>query len=380
MKLTEPDFGEEEIANLRECLNSGWVTQGPFVSRFEDKVKAVHGVKHGHAVTSCTAGLHLSAIALGLGPGDEVLVPAFTWITSANTAEYVGANVVFVDVDPKTFNIDPALAEAAITPKTRAIVAVHLFGLAADMEPLLALAKKHDLKIIEDAACALGTKYRGTPVGGIGDIASFSFHPRKAVTTGEGGLVSTNDDVLGDTVNALRNHGSIGPQPGTGEERQPWTMARFAYAGFNYRMSDIQAAVGAAQMDKLASILERRIGRANRYLELLKPLENELQLPHDPENDKGHSYQSFVVRLLEGGRPRRNEIMKALSAKSIETRPGTHAVHRLAYYADKYGLKPEDFPKAAMCEDTTITLPLSPLMTDADQETVVSALKHALET
>lgn len=373
MKLTEPEFDEAEIANLRSCLSSGWVTQGPFVTQFEAQVRTRHNVKHGFAVTSCTAGLHLAALALGLGPGDEILVPAFTWITSANMAEYVGAEVVFVDVDPTTFNIDPEAAAAAVTDKTKAIVAVHLFGLAADMNPILQLASAHELIVIEDAACALGTHYQGKPVGGIGDIASFSFHPRKAVTTGEGGLVSTNDDELAAKVAALRNHGSIGTPEGT-EQRQPWTMAQFAYAGLNYRMSDIQAAVGVAQMEKFDSILARRVERAKRYLTLLAPFEGEIQLPHDPEESGSHSYQSFVVRMLKGGREKRNALMQFMAKRDLETRPGTHAVHRLDYYANKYGLKPDDYPNAAICEDTTVTIPLSPLMTDADQDLVVSAI------
>ena len=194
MKLTAPKFDESEIELLRACLDSGWVTQGPMTRRFEELIAARHGVKHALATTSCTAALHLAATALGLKAGDEVVVPAFTWVTSAHCAEYVGARAVFADIDLATYNLDPAALAAAITPRTKAVVAVHLFGLAAPMDEILSIARRHDLVIIEDAACAIGTTYKGKPVGGLADVGCFSFHPRKIVTTGEGGAVTTKDD------------------------------------------------------------------------------------------------------------------------------------------------------------------------------------------
>lgn len=377
MLLASPHFDETEIDAIRECFASGWATQGPRTEQFERLVGELHGAQHAIATTSATTALHLCTAALGLGPDDEVIVPAFTWITSANAAEYVGARAVFADVSPETFNVDPAALEAAITPQTRAIIAVHLFGLSAEMDAIMEIAGRHDLAVIEDAACAIGTSYRGRFVGAIGDAGCFSFHPRKVITTGEGGMVLTNGDALAERVRVLRNHGTTGlPDPDT-EPHGPWTMGLFDELGFNLRFSDIHAAVGLAQMSKLGGLLAERRARAQRYNELLAGIEG-LQTPTAGPVE-GHNYQSYVVRLLDGGRERRNAVMEQLAAADIQTRPGTHAVHRLGYYRRKYGLAPDDFPNASLCEDTTITLPIFPGMTDADQDQVVEVLARALE-
>lgn len=375
MQITSPFFGPEELSSLQECLNSGWVTQGPFVAAFEDAVARRHQVRHAIACTSCTSALHLAALALKLGPGDEVIVPAFTWVTSANCVEYTGAKAVFADVDPATYNIDCKALRAAITPRTRAIVAVHLFGLAAPMDEINAVAQQHGLAVIEDAACAIGTTYNGKPVGSSGNLTCFSFHPRKIVTTGEGGMVTTNDDGLARAVNSLRNHGATGLP--AGDRHRPYAMGTFDMLGYNFRLSDIQAAVGVAQMKRLDGLLAHRASCAARYRSLLAGM-RAFALP--PESDKcGHTYQAFVIRLLEGGKQRRNAIMDHLERHAIQTRPGTHAVHRLGYYRDKYSLRPEDFPMAALCEDTTITLPIFPGMTESDQLMVVERLREALK-
>jgi len=375
LPITRPFFDEEEIDKLRACLNSGWVTQGPMTKEFETVFAQRHKVDYALAVTSCTTALYLSTLALGLGPGDEVVVPALTWVTSANCAEYVGARAVFADIDLETFNLDPQAFEAAVTPRTRAVVVVHLFGLAASMDDILDVVRRHSLAVIEDAACAIGSEYRGRPLGGLGDIGCFSFHPRKVVTTGEGGMLTTNRADLAGLAASLRNHGSEA-EPGPGGPPQPYAMGRFDRLGFNFRLSDIQAAVGLAQMAKLESLLAERKALAGNYHRLLVDLP-ELAVPYVPEGC-GHTYQSYVVRLRAGGRGRRNRIMEKLAEKGIQTRPGTHAVHRLGYYAEKYGLKPEDFPNACRGEDETITLPLFPGMTPADQEFVVNELKKAL--
>ncbi|OKO82804.1 glutamine--scyllo-inositol aminotransferase [Bradyrhizobium sp. NAS96.2] len=375
MNITEPSFDEAEIALLRECLDSKWVTQGPFTERFERLIAEKHGVRHALACTSCTAALHLATLALKLGPGDEVMVPAFTWVTSAHSAEYVGAKPVFVDIDLSTFNIDPERLEAAITPRTKAIVAVHLFGLAAPMDEIKAIAEPRGIAVIEDAACAIGTTYKGRPVGAIGDIGCFSFHPRKAVTTGEGGAVTTNRDDLAERVRSQRNHGSTGAPDASIEPHGPWTMATFDNLGFNLRLSDIQAAVGVAQMGKLDRLLSERRRLGHRYSELLAG-NNSIVRPLGGDVD-GHAFQSYVIRFVDGDRARRNAVMATLAAAGIQTRPGTHAVHRLGYYKNKYGLRPEQFPNAALAEDTTITLPIYPNMTEEDQLRVVDCINRA---
>ena len=372
MNLTEPSFDDTEIEMLRECLASKWVTQGPLTERFEKLVAERHHVKHAMACTSCTAALHLAALALKLGPGDEVIVPAFTWVTSAHSAEYVGAKAVLAEIDLATYNIDPSALAASITPRTRAVVAVHLFGLAAPMDEINAIARKHDLAVIEDAACAIGTTYKNTLVGGIGDIGCFSFHPRKSVTTGEGGVVTTNRDDLAELVRSQRNHGATGLPDVNYEAHGPWTMATFDNIGFNLRLSDIQAAVGVAQMAKLDRLLAERRRLGHRYSELLADNRN-IALPVGGDL-AGHSFQSYVIRTLEGGRPKRNEVMAALAAQGIQTRPGTHAVHRLGYYRKKYQFEPEQFPNAAVAEDTTITLPVFAGMSEDDQQRVVESI------
>jgi dTDP-4-amino-4,6-dideoxygalactose transaminase len=375
LNITAPLFGAAEVDAVRQCLESGWVTQGPLTRRFEELFAARHRVRHALATTSCTAALHLATAALELGPGDEVIVPAFTWVTSAHCAEYVGARPVFVDIDPATYNIDPAAIEAALTPRTRAMVVVHLFGLAAPMAEILQIARRHHLAVIEDAACAVGTEYDGRPVGGIGDLGCFSFHPRKVITTGEGGMVTTDQDRLAAKVKPLRNHGATG-HPGFADASRPYAMGTFNVLGYNLRLSDIQAAVGVAQMERLDGLLAERLHRAERYHELLAGLDD-LALPHAPARC-GHTYQSYVVRLREGGTARRNAIMDALDAEGIQTRPGTHAVHRLGYYREKYGLRAEQFPSACAAEDTTITLPNFPGMTDRQQDHVAGCLGAAL--
>jgi perosamine synthetase len=370
--ITAPKFDEREIEMVRECLASGWVTQGPLTARFETAFARRHSLEHALATTSCTAALQLAAIALSFGPGDDVIVPAFTWVTSAHCAEYVGARAVFADVSLETFNIDPAAVERAITPRTRAIVAVHLFGKAAPMDELLAIARRHNLSVIEDAACATGTTYRGTPIGAMGDVGCFSLHPRKVITTGEGGIVTTNRADLAAIIKSVRNHGATGPAPGADPTR-PYTMGTFNRLGYNLRLSDIQAAVGLAQMEKLDALLDERRRIALRYSELLSSV-SALVCPTD---DPGHTYQSYVVRVTSGGAAR-NRVMDDLAAHDIQTRPGTHAVHRLGYYANKYGLTPEQFPNACAAEDTTITLPIFPGMTGEQQQFVVATLTSAL--
>jgi len=377
MNITEPSFDEREIELLRECLDSKWVTQGPMTERFEKSFAECQAVKHALACTSCTAALHLATSALELGPGDEVVVPAFTWVTSAHAAEYVGAKAVFADIDLNTFNISPEALADAITPSTKAVVAVHLFGLAAPMDEILEICQPRGIRIIEDAACGVATTYNGQPVGGIGDIGCFSFHPRKVITTGEGGMVTTNDDDLDKAIRSLRNHGATGLPSEDIEPHGPWSMTTFNRIGFNLRLSDIQAAVGIAQMEKLENLVQSRIKCARRYDALLEG--SEVIVRPMEGNRQGHTYQSYVIRLHGQTREKRNKVMAALAAENIQTRPGTHAAHQLGYYRDKYGLAPEAFPNAVLAEDTSITLPIFPGMTEDQQEFVASKLLAAME-
>ena len=375
--ITAPSFDETEVEMVRAVLTSKWVTQGPMTERFEKLIAARQEVPHAIACTSCTAALHLATLALKLGPGDEVIVPAFTWVTSAHAAEYVGATPVFADIDPDTYNLSPTALAAAITSRTKAIIAVHLFGLAAPMDEINAIAYRHGIAVIEDAACAIATTYKGRPVGGIGDIGCFSFHPRKLITTGEGGAVTTKRDELAQLVRSQRNHGATGQPDIALEPQGPWTMSTFENLGFNLRLSDIQAAVGVAQMAKLDRLVADRRKAAHLYTELLRDL-NDLILPVAGDV-AGHTYQSYVIRIPEGGRQRRNSVMQAMTEAGLQSRPGTHAVHRLGYYRKKYNLAPEQFSHAAAAEDTTITLPIVPFMRADDQRRVVEVVRRALE-
>lgn len=373
--LTTPYFNNNEIDLLRECLQSGWVTQGPLTNKFELMVAKRHGAKYALAVNSCTSALHLSMLALDLKPGDEIIVPAFTWVTSANCAEYVGAVPVFADIKLDTYNLDPRSFKLAITARTRAVIVTHLFGLSAEMDEIIDISRRYKLFVVEDAACGIGTTYHGKPVGVIGDIGCFSFHPRKIITTGEGGMIITNKSILADKISALRNHGSKG-NPGPVRKIRPYLMGKFNFLGFNFRLSDIQASVGVAQMNKLDILLKDRIRVALLYKKFFSGVDN-LLLPPSLENYE-HTYQSYVIRLTKGGKAVRNRIMDVLIAKGIQTRPGTHAVHRLGFYRNKYSIKPGDFPNAIKGEDETISLPIYYGMSEKSIIYIVKVLKSCL--
>ncbi len=373
MKLTSPTFDDRELAAVKACLDSQWVTMGPWVKQFEDLVRERHAVSHALATTSGTAALHLAMMAVGVGRHDEVIVPALTWVTAAHCVEYVGGTPILVDVALDTFNIDPDAVLAAITPRTRAIIAVHLFGLSAPMREIVATAQRHGLAVVEDAACGIGTCYDGRPVGGLGNVGCFSFHPRKIVTTGEGGMVTTNDSQLARSIASLRNGGMADP---SASPARPHEMGQFDRLGFNLRLSDLQGAVGVAQMHKLDRLLAERAQLAAAYDALLGEVDD-IAIPSIP-TPCHHTYQSYVVRVRHGGSGRRNQAMERMAADGIQTRPGTHAVHRLDYYRSKYGFRREDFPNASTAEDTTITLPLFPGMKVQEQERVLRSLRQGL--
>lgn len=371
--ISLPSTGEEEWNAVREPLMTGWLTQGPKVAAFEKAFAERHQVKHALATTSCTTGLHLILAAMGIGPGDEVLVPAFTWVATANVVLYCGATPVFVDVDPITNNIDPRDLARRITPKTKALIIVHLFGLCAEMDALRAVLPA-GLPIIEDAACGAGASYKGIPVGGLGDAAAFSFHPRKSITTGEGGMVTTHNPELAATMDKLRNHGAEISEEQRHKGPRPYLLPEFNLLGFNYRMTDLQGSVGLVQLAKLDSFIAERQQWAEYYRERLADIAW-LRMPIFPENGN-HAWQAFVVYVDPDKAPMpRNDIMERLQAQGIATRPGTHAVHMLGYYSERFNIKPEDYPGALDCNDNSMAIPLHNRMSAEDYEYVVDALR-----
>lgn len=383
--ITRAVFDEAEAQAVAKVLESGWVVQGPRVAEFEAGFRSFTGLPEAVACTSCTTGLHLALLAEGIGPGDEVIVPSFTWVASANAVLYVGATPVIADVSPETFNITPDEVERRITPRTRAIMAVHLFGLAAEMDAILAIGRARGIKVIEDAACALGTLYHGRHVGALGDGGAFSFHPRKAITTGEGGMYTTADPAKAAHARSLRDHGAGKSDHARHTARGAALLPVFEMVGYNYRMTDLQAAVGVAQLGKLERVLAARIARAKRYDEMLAGIDG-LLLPVEPGGHR-HSYQSYVCRIpiarsteqeILAGNIYRNAVMNALEDDGIATRQGTHAVHMLGFYARTYGLAPMDFPGAFASDHLSLSLPLFAQMTDDEQDRVVERLAHHL--
>jgi len=366
--IARPDTGEEEWQALREPLESGWLTQGPKVAQFEKAFAARHGAKHAFAATSCTTALHLILAAMEIGPGDEVIVPAFTWIATANVVLYCGATPVFVDIDPATFNIDPAKIKSRISKKTRAIIAVHLFGLCADMDAIAAAAP--GVPIIEDAACASGAAYQGRHAGTLGLAAAFSFHPRKSITTGEGGMVTTADAGLAQRVNSLRNHGAEISEEVRHAAARPYILSDFNLLGFNYRMTDLQGAVGLVQLKKLDRYIDERQRWADYYRRELSGI-SWLRLPEVPAGYR-HGWQSYVC-MVKGVR---NDIMETLLQRGVNTRPGTHAVHLLKYSRERFGLKPADFPVAREADAQSMAIPLHNRMAEDDYRHVVRALRE----
>ncbi len=372
IQISQPVTGEEEWQATKESLVSGWLTAGPKVREFEELFAKRHNVKHAIAVTSATTALHLALVALGVGEGDEVIVPAFTWVSTANVILYCGAKPVFCDIDVKTFNIDPEQLKSKINSKTKAIIPVHLFGLCADMDRIKEIAG--DIPLVEDGACATGAAYKNTPAGGLGTIGCFSFHPRKSVTTGEGGMLTTNDDEIAEYLSQLRNHGASISEEQRHHGPKPYILPDFNMLGYNYRMTDLQGAVGVVQIKKLDQFINERAKWAEFYDRELASIDW-LITPWRDENYK-HGWQSYVTLIDESKSPySRNEIMENLQNKGISTRPGTHAVTMLNYYEDKIGINPNDFPQAMKANNQSMAIPLHNRMTEEDYKYVVDVLK-----
>ena len=345
--IAKPHIGENERQAVNDVLKSGWLVQGRKVAEFETMVCKYTGAKYSKASSSCTTALHLALTALGIGPGDVVLVPSFTFVASANAIEYTGAKPVFIDIDPHSFNVDVSKAERFLRlnanqqANVKAIMPVHLFGLCADMSAVMKLAKRYNILVIEDAACALGSFFDSTHAGTFGNAGCFSFHPRKLITTGEGGMLVTNSPEISDSVSSLRDHGAAVSDLER-HEKDGFLLPAFDRIGYNYRLTDIQAAIGVEQMRKLQWIINKRVEKAAEYNKELGDIDC-FQLPRALEGYK-HSYQSYVVMLrdpahvvidsnkLEKLRNARDAIMAKLAEKGISTRQGTSAVHRLGYY------------------------------------------------
>jgi perosamine synthetase len=382
--ITKPFLGAEELAAVQRPLESGWLVQGPYVQEFENKFGRFVGVENAVATTSCTTALHLAVVALGLGPGDEVIVPGFTWVATANVVEYMGARPVFVDIDLATFNLDVERLEEAITPKTVGIIPVHMFGLAADMDPISQIADRHRLWTIEDAACGFGARYGGKHVGTLGDFGCFSFHPRKSITTGEGGMVTTGRNDLAEAVRSLRDHGASRSDLQRHTHSGSYLLADYDRLGYNFRMTDLQGAIGSVQMDRAEWVLDERHRCAEAYDRLLADVDW-LARPVTPAGSV-HGYQSYVC-LFQPEEPnlqsadrlhaQRNRMMAALESEGIATRQGTHAAFMQGYYAAKYGIQRSALPRAFLADRLSLSLPMFPGMTEDELDYVATALHGA---
>ncbi|MGE5690123.1 MAG: DegT/DnrJ/EryC1/StrS family aminotransferase [Pseudomonadota bacterium] len=349
IRLASPDVGEEELAELAAVVETGQLTMGPKVAELERLLADACGTTDAVAVSSGTAALHLAVLALGIGPGDEVLVPAYTFPATANVVALAGARPVLVDVDPVTMNVDPSAAHAAVTPRTRAILAVHLFGRPARIDEL------PDAPILEDAAGALGARRRGRAAGGLGVLGCLSFHPRKIVTTGEGGAVTTSDAAIAESVRSLRHHGW---SPSDRYDDLP-------RGAFNYRLPDLLCAIGIPQLRRLEDLLAARERVARGYEERLAGLP--VTLPRADEGDR-HGLQAYVVQV-EG----RDAVLEALRAQGIQCQIGTYALHRLGAYRDQ-----GDFPGADHAFEHALALPFHTKLTDGELDRVADALRRAL--
>ena len=375
LPLASPIIGEEEIAEVVDSLRSGWITAGPKVKRFERALEEQLGAAHVRCVSSCTAALSLGLRVAAVGPGDEVLVPAMTFIATANAVEEVGARPVLVDSEPGTGLIDLDAAEAAITPRTRAIIPVHLAGRPVDLDRLGALRDAHGLTVIEDAAHAMGTEWNGRPIGTHGNLAAFSFYATKNVTTAEGGALATDNPCIAGEVERLALHGlSLGAWQRYGEAG--FRHFEVASPGIKANMTDLAASIGLHQLPRLEGWTQRRAELAARYDELLAGLP--LQTPSPVDRRARHSWHLYSVLVADDAGMSRDAVLDGLLARRIGTGVHYRGVHLHPYYAQTYGIEPAMLPVASEISDRTLSLPLGPDMADADQDDVVDALSSVL--
>jgi dTDP-4-amino-4,6-dideoxygalactose transaminase len=370
--ITRPYFGPEEGEAAKAAVASGWVSQGPKVAEFEQRFAEACHVAHAVAVSNCTVALHLALVALEIGRGDEVICPSMSFIATANAVVHAGATPVFADVDPRTYNLDPAAAEAAITPRTRAIMPVHQIGMPADIDRFRALGEKHGLKIFEDAACAIGSRYRGEPLGGHSEMACFSLHPRKLITTGEGGMIATNNARYAERLRLLRQH-CMSVSDTARHGTRTVVIEQYLDVGYNYRMTDIQAAIGIEQLKRLDWIVERRRALAARYNERLAQI-GWLEPPFEPDYATSN-YQSYAARLALDAPIGRNDLMQHLLDQGIASRRGVMLSHTEPAYAQRP--RRAGLPHSEAASAQTIILPLYPQMAEDEQDRVVDALARA---
>ncbi len=373
--IARPVMGEEEAGAARRAIMSGWITQGPEVAAFEREFAEFTGAPNACAVSNCTTALHLALLAVGVGSGDEVITVSHSYIATANAVRYCGATPVFVDVDPVTFNLDPAQIEPAISNRTRAILCVHQMGMPCDLEAILEVARCHSLPVVEDAACAIGSEIRwhgqwemiGKPHG---DIACFSFHPRKVMSTGDGGMITTRNAEWDSRFRLLRQHAMSVPDT-VRHGANKVIFESYPMLGYNYRMTDIQAAVGREQLRRLPTILEQRRALAREYEAMLADVPG-LETPSSPDWARTN-WQSYCVRLPSHCAQR--EVMQEMLDARISTRRGIMCSHREAAYSD-FPLR-QELPQSELAQDQCILLPLYPQMTTDDQELVVRTLRRA---
>jgi perosamine synthetase len=391
LPIVKLNIGKEEFDLVCEPLKTGWIVQGPYVKEFENNIAQFVGARYAVAVNSCTSGQFIMSRILDLKPGDEVIVPSYTWISTVNSIEFLGAKAVFCDVDIGTFNIRPDEIEGKINRRTRAIYPVHLFGLGADMPAIMQMAKDHRLQVVEDCACALGSRIGGTHCGRFSAGGVFSFHPRKSITTGEGGMIVTDREEVAWLAASLRDHGAAKSDFVREKEKGGFLLGEYAFLGYNFRMTDLQGALGVAQFKKIHEIIEKKQKLAAEYNERMK----QISFLRAPETPPGffHSYQTYCtlfqpesavscirkkdfasVERLHG---RRNKIMAHLEEKGISTRQGTHAVHIQKLYREKYDFQPMDFPASYVADRLTMALPFYPSITPEEIDYLFEHLKKA---
>jgi perosamine synthetase len=370
--VARPFIGREEETAVLEVLRSGWVSQGPKVAEFEKRFAGYVGAAHAIAVSSCTTALHMALMAAEIKAGDEALCPSLSFIASANSIRYVGATPIFVDVDPVTYNMDPSKIEAAITPRTKAILIVHQIGLPSDIAAISAIAKRHNLIVIEDAACAIGSEYDGQRIGSPHTLmACFSFHPRKILTTGEGGMITTADPKIADRLRKMRQHAMSVSDLARHSSSQIVTES-YPEVGYNYRMTDMQAALGLVQLQRLDEMIGRRRQLAFRYSQALAGI-NWLLPPVEPVGYR-HNFQSYMVRLTAGAPVTRDQLMQELLNRGISSRRGIMATHREQPYSEARWAK--ELKETNSVADNCIVLPLYHTMTEEDQDYVTDSIRE----